>query len=319
MRILVVPLLALVTAIQPVITLAADDKALQAERREAQKQRQQQKNERAKLNREALQDFREFANEIRKEYTERARDLDTEYRLQKEELEAKRQIKIAEVDAELQKNTTRLFLNPASGEQASVEKLKADMKAYRDKAFVIKQQAALEEHEEFIRNEMRKHELLSERDDRALAKARELGLLDKPKPILAKPIGGELTRDEERWNEREHKDVQRMFDSNQRYVAEFKQGQALREWEIENKREDFRLKTEKARELHALNSEQSWINSLMFSPQGAGQTDAERQREFTNKLAEISRKTQEINIKYNKLKKQNNIRRGEERRKIMGR
>ena len=285
MRILVVPLLALVTAIQPVITLAADDKALQAERREAQKQRQQQKNERAKLNREALQDFREFANEIRKEYTKRARDLDTEYRLQKEELKAKRQIKIAEVDAELQKNMTGLFLNPASGEQASVEKLKADMKAYSDKAFAIKQQAALEEHEEFIRNEMRKHELLSERDDRALAKARELGLLDKPKPILAKPIGGELTRDEERWNERE----------------------------------DFRLKTEKARELHALNSEQTWINSLMFSPQGAGQTDAERQREFTNKLAEISRKTQEINIKYNKLKKQNNIRRGEERRKIMGR
>jgi hypothetical protein len=309
----------MVTAIPPVIIQAADDKALQAERREAQKQRQQQKNERAKLNREALQDFREFANEIKKDYTEKARALDTEYRLQKADLNAKRQMKIAEVDAELQKNMTGLFLNPESGEQASVEKLKADMKAYSDKAFAIKQQAALEEHEEFIRNEFRKHELLSERDARALAKARELGLLDKPAPILAKPIGGELTHNEERWNEREQKDVQRMFDSNQGYIAEFKHGKELRAWEIENKREDFRLKAEKARELHALNSEQTWINSLMFSPQGDAQTDAARRQEFTDKLAEISRKTQEINIKYNKLNKQNNIKRSEERRKIMGR
>lgn len=319
MRTIVASLLAMVMAIPPVITQAADDKALQAERREAQTQQRQQKNERAKLNQEALQDFREFANEIKKEYTEKVRDLDTEYRLQKEELNAKRQIKIAEVDAELQKNMTGLFLNPASGKQASVEQLQADMKAYSDKAFAIKQQAALEEHKEFILNELRKHELLRERDDRALAEAKELGLLDKPAPILAQPIGGELTRNEERWNEREQKEVQRMFDSNQRYIAEFKHGKELREWEIENNREDFRLKVEKAQELHTLNSEQAWINSLMFSPQGNAQTDAEHRQEFTAKLTEISRKTQEINIKYNKLNKQNNIKRSEERRKIMGR
>jgi hypothetical protein len=306
-------------ALSPIITPAADDKALQVERREAQKQRQQQKNERAKLNREALQDFREFADEIKKEYTEKVRDLDTEYRLQKEELNAKRQMKIAEVDAELQKNMAGLFINSASGKQASVEQLQVDMKAYSDKAFAIKQQAAQEEHEEFILNELRKHELLSERDDRVLAKAKELGLLDKSAPIRAQPIGGALTRNEERWNEREQKDVQRMFDSNQRYIAEFKHGKELREWEIENNREDFRLKAEKAQELHTLNSKQTWINSLMLSSQGNAQTDAEHRQKFTDKLTEISRKTKEINIKYNKLNKQNNIKRSEERRKIMGR
>jgi hypothetical protein len=296
------------------ITLAADDKALKAERRAAQQERQQQKNDRARENREAIKDFRQFAGDLKKEYTERTRDLDSEYQIQREELKAERQKKIAAVDADLQSKFTGMLLNPSS-EETSMEQLRADMKAYSVKAFEIKRQAARDEHEEFIQNEKRKHELLSERDERALDEAKSLGLMDKAKPIIAKPIGGELTRNEERWNEREKKEVQRLFESNQRQLAEFLYGKELREWEIANKREDFELKSEKEKALHELNSEQTWLNSLMFSPQ----MDENERQDFMDKLAELRKKTQEINIDFNKRKKQNNLRRSNERRKIMRR
>jgi hypothetical protein len=294
--------------------LAADDKEIKAERRAAQQQRQQLKNDRARENREAMKDLRLFASDLKKEYTERARDLDSEYSIQREELKAERQKKIAAVDAELQSKFTGMLLDPSSGE-TSMEQLREDMKTYSDKAFEIKQQAAREEHEEFIRNEKRKHELFSERDNRVLDEAKSLGLMDKAEPIIAKPIGGELTRNEERWNEREKKEVQRLFDSNQRQLAEFLYGKELREWEIANKREDFELKSEKEQALHELKSEQTWLNSLMFSPQ----MDEKARKEFTDELAELNKKTQEINIEFNKRKKQNNLRRSNERRKIMRR
>ena len=309
-------LLAISITIHPTFIAYADDRALQAERREAQKQRQQHKNERSREHRDALREFRNFANDLRQQYNERARELDTEYRLQKEELRADRQLKIADVDAELQKNISGLFLNPAASEQASMEKIKAEMKAYSDKAFAIKQEAARLEHEEYIHNEQRKHELLSERDDRVMGRAEELGLLSQPEPILASPLGGALTENEERWNEREHKEVQRLSDSNQRYLGEYLYGKELRSWQIENEREDFRLKTEKEEALHALNSEQTWLNSLMFSPNNAGANSTE---DMAARLAEISRKSRKININYNKEGRQLSVLRREQRREIMRR
>lgn len=311
MRIVTISLLVLATVVFQAPVEATDDKALKAERRAAQKDRQEQKRERTQLNREILQDFREFTKELKADYRERARDLDVSFRLQKEELNASRRIKISAVEAEMQQNIMQLFLNQNSNEQMSLEKLKTNMQAYSDKVFAIKQQSADEEHEEFIQNEQQKHKLFTEQDQLAIKKARELGLLDKPKPILASAIGGELTKQEQRWNDREKKDTERMFESNQRYVKEFNYGKELREWEIANKREDHRLKQEKNKKLHTLNTEQTWINNMMFSPQ----TNEERE-DFAAKIAELRQKTQEINIEYDKNKRKKSIERKEQLRKI---
>ncbi len=306
---------AAVAFIPPASSLAADDKAIAAERREAQKQRQQQKSERLKKNNAALKQFRKFVSETKRDYRERARELDTEFRLQRTELQAERQMKTAEAEAELQQNITQLFLNPQSAnDPQQVEKLKADMKAYQDKMYEIRKQAALEEHEEFIANETRKHELMTERDNRAMDEATALGLLDKYEPILAAPIGGSLTPSEERWNEREKTDVERLFKNNQRQVAEFSYGGALREWEIENKREDFKLEWEKRAKLHELSAEQQYFNSLMFSG-----GNPQNQQEMAKQLSELSKKSRMINIEHNKNNKLNQTRRNQEKRKIMGR
>jgi len=241
--------------------------------------------------------------------------LDVEFRLQRTELRAERQIKTAEAEAELQQNMTQMFLNPSSAENPQhLEKFKAGMKTYQDKMYEIRKLAAQEEHEEFIANEIRKHELMTERDNRAMEEAKSVGLLDKHDPILATPIGGSLTPNEERWNEREKADVERLYKNNQRRVAEFSYGSKLRKWEIDNKREEFKLEWEKRAKLHELNAEQQYINNLMFSG-----SNPENQQEIAKRLSEISKKSRVINIDHDKKSKLIRIRRNEEKRKIVGR
>lgn len=300
---------------------AADDKAIKAERSEAQKQRQQQKNERNKQNQAALSEFRAYARELKKEYQEKVRDLDTEYRLQRVGLKAERDGKIADVEAEMQQNISQLYLNPQQGDsQASIEKLKQDMKQHADKVFEIKKQAALDEHEEEMANELRKHEAMTERDEKARAKAESLGLLTKPKPILAKAIGGTLTDQEQRWNEREQKEVERLYESNKRQFGEFGYGAELREFDMKNKREDFKLHWQKKSELHANNSEQTYLNPLFAGAAADSGADAQaRQQEMMKQMSEISKKNRHTNIKYSKIDAENRIKRGDARRKILGR
>ena len=315
MRRAVISMFALMTVLPHTFTDAAEDKAIQAERREAQKQRQQKKTERNKGNNEALRQFRAFVTELKREYRDKARDLDTEYRLQRTELRAERQMKTVEVEAELQQSITQLLLTPPNGNnQQSIEKLKEDMKVYQDKMYEVRKAGALQEHEELIANELRKHELMNQRDAKALDEARQLGLLDKHDPIVATAIGGSLTPSEERWNEREKVEVERMYQGNQRQLTEFIVGGKLREWEIGNKREDFELEWRKRAELHEISSEQQYFNSLVFSGGGA-----QSPQEIAQQLTEISKKNQMINIKYNKLNQQNQTKRRVARRQIMGR
>lgn len=307
-------LLLLVLGLPNTLIAAADDKALQAERREAQKQRQQQKSERQRQNNDALKQFRSFTADLKRDYQEQVRSLDTEFRLQKTELTAQRQMEVAEAEAQMQQSITQLFLNPQqNSEPQSLEKLRAEMKSYQDRMYAIRREAASREHEEFIANENRKHELLTERDNAALAEAKSLGLLKKHTPILAQPIGGNLTTAEERWNEREEKEVERLYQGNQRYLADFNHGARLREWEINNHREDFELEWRKRAELHELGAEQQYLNSLMLT---GGNTD--NPQALAAKISEISKQNQMINIKYNKLRQQNHIKRREERRKLLG-
>lgn len=312
------PLLLLIslTVALPTSTLfAADDKTIRAERQKAQKLRQQQKNDRNSEIRDASNSFRDFARDLKMEYQEKARDLDTEFKLQQVDMNAERDAKIAETEIELRQKINQLMLNPnQSSDEAAVEQLKTDMKTYSDQIFEIKKQAAMEKHREFIDNELKKHQLLDERDEAALAMASDLGLRSQYEPILATPIGDGLTKQEKSWNEREKKEVERLFKSNRRLLGEFLYGKELRQWEIENKREDFDLKWQKKSELQALNLEQTFFSSaLMQSSQGAEFDQAA----FNKRMTELQKQKQLIDIKYKKIHDKNRIKRSEERRKMV--
>ena len=308
-------IISLAVALAGGTSFGADDKTIRAERQKAQKLRQQQKNDRNSEIRDASNSFREFARELKMEYREKAQDLDTEFRLQQVDMNAERDAKIAETEIELRQKINQLMLNPnqSSGE-AAVEQLKTDMKTYSDQIFEIKKQAAIEKHREFIDNELKKHQLLNERDETALAMANDLGLRSQYEPILATPIGDGLTKQEKSWNEREKKEVERLFKSNQRLLGEFLYGKELRQWEIENKREDFDLKWQKKSELQALNLEQTFYSSaLMQSSQGAEFDQAA----FNKRMTELQKQNQLINIKYKKIHDKNRIKRSDKRRKMV--
>jgi hypothetical protein len=308
-------MISLAVALPSGTSFGADDKTVRAERQKAQKLRQQQKNDRNSEIRDASNSFREFARDLKMEYREKARDLDTEFRLQQVDMNAERDAKIAETEVELRQKISQLMLNPnQSSDEAAVEQLKADMKTYSDQIFEIQKQAAMEKHREYIDNELKKHQLLSERDEAALAMASDLGLRSQYEPILATPIGDGLTKQEKSWNEREKKEVVKLFKSNQRLLGEFLYGKELRQWEIEKKREDFNLKWQKKSELQALNLEQTFYSSaLMQSSQGADFDQAA----FNKRMTELQKQNQLINIKYKKIHDKNRIIRSEERRKMV--
>lgn len=295
---------------------SAEDKAINLQRRDDQRQRQLEKNERNTNNNDALRAFRDYAKPLKKEYQQKSRDLDTEFKLLKVEMKAEHDSRIAIVEAEFQQSLTQLMMNPPTNDsQATVEKYRTDMKTYSDKVFAIKKQAATEEHEELIKHETNKQKLMSERDKLALDKAQELGLQKKFTPILAKPIGDGLTSSEKRWNDREIIEVDKLYNSNQRQLGEFVYGAKLREWSIENKREDFALKWKKLSELHELNGDQTYFNVLYATPSGDQQADAQA---VAKRMSELSKQTRLINIKYKKINDQNRIRRQEQKKKIMG-
>ena len=315
MKIPLLLMISLTVALPFSTSFSADDKTVRAERQNAQKLRQQQKNDRNSEIRDASNSFREFARDLKMEYREKARDLDTEFRLQQVDMNAERDAKIAETEVELRQKISQLMLNPnQSSDEAAVEQLKADMKTYSDQIFEIQKQAAMEKHREYIDNELKKHQLLSERDEAALAMASDLGLRSQYEPILATPIGDGLTKQEKSWNEREKKEVVKLFKSNQRLLGEFLYGKELRQWEIEKKREDFNLKWQKKSELQALNLEQTFYSSaLMQSSQGADFDQAA----FNKRMTELQKQNQLINIKYKKIHDKNRIIRSEERRKMV--
>jgi hypothetical protein len=315
MKLLPVMMISLAAVLPIGTSVAVDDKSVKAERQEAQKFRQQQKNERNREIRDASQSFREFTRDLKKEYQESARDLDIDFKLRQVDMRAERNAKIAETEVEMQQKITQLFLNPGeSNDAAAPDQLKADMKSYSDQLFEIKKQAAIEEHSENIKNELEKHRLMDERDAAALDMASDLGLRGNYEPILAKPIGDGLTKQEENWNAREKKEVEKLFKSNQRLLGEFLYGKKLRAWELDNKRADFDLEWQKKSELHTLNLEQSYFNSLFMQSSTDGEFD---QKAFNERMSEFQKQNRLINIKYKKIRDKNRIKRTEQRREIV--
>lgn len=315
MKLPLVLMISLAVALPVSTSVAVDDKTIKAERQEAQKLRQQQKNERNGEIRDASKSFREFTRDLKKEYQEKARDLDTDFKLRQVDIKAERDANIAESEAEMQQKITQLFLNPGgSNDEATLQQLKADMKTYSDRVFEIKKQAATEQHSEYIENELEKHRLMAKRDAAALDMASDLGLRSEYEPIIATPIGDGLTKQEENWNEREKKEVEKLYKNNQRLLGEFLYGKKLRQWEIDNKRADFDLEWQKKSELHALNLEQTYYNSLFMKSSGDAEFD---QQAFAKRMSEMQKQNQLINIKYKKMSDKNRIKRREERRDIV--
>jgi len=300
---------------QPGPAMADDSKELRKQRQDAQKERQQQKNERASQINEATRAFREYARDLKTDYREQLQDLDTEFELRRVELKADHNARVAGAEAENQKKLMALFMNPGvEFTDQTVQQLQAEAKTFADALFDLKKQSAKELQGELIANEERKNTLLAELDQMALDEAARLGLTDKYALILAAPIGDGLTKQEERWNDREKKEVVKIEERNRKTLSEFRNGDKLRQWEIGNLNEDFKLAWDEKARLHALQSERIFYNTL--SMQAAHGEQLDRQK-LIAQMAELNEKTQLINIEYRKIRDKNRITRREEKKAIL--
>lgn len=314
-RILYPPLLALalLSLLDP--ATADDSKELRKQRQAAQKERQTQKSERSKEISEGTKDFREYVRDLKIDYQEQVKELDTEFELQRVELKADHDARVAGAEAEYQKKLSSLFMRPgAEFNDQAIEQMQAEGKAFADELFALKKQSADELHREQIAKEERENALLSERDRMALDEASALGLTGKYAPILATPIGDGLTKEEERWNERERKEVVKLEDRNKKTISKFRNGEKLRKWEIGNLNEDFKLTWDEKAELHALDSQQLFYNAMFMQAARGGQVD---QQKLMAEMAEINEKKKLIKIEYRKARDKNRITRREEKKAIL--
>lgn len=296
---------------------AKEDKELRKERQVAQKERQAQKNERNRENADATKSFREFTRNLNMEYSELQKTVDLEYEFTQVDLQAERQVKMTEVEAEYQKKWTGLLMNPGrTMNKETLKEMEKEAKAHSDELFRIKEEVAQIAHKEKMASEKLKHALLEERDTHALEEAASLGLTEKYEPIIATAIGEELTRREKQWNEREKKEIEKLHTRNLKTIQEYKNGQRLREWESKNFEEDFRLKWEEKRELHALESQLTFFNSILMQSAQGGEVN---QQEIMAKFAELGKQNKLVKIKYNTIQKKNSIKRRIEKKKLQER
>ena len=316
-KILYLPLLtlALLFAFHPAV--ADDSKELRKQRQAAQKERQLQRKERSTEIKEAKKAFREYSRGLKKEYKEQVKELDTEFELRSVELKADQDAKVADAEANYQKKLSTLFMTPgAKFDEQTITQLEAEGKAYADELFTLRRQSAEQLHKERIAKEEQKNELLNERDRMALEEASALGLTKEYEPILATPIGDGLTKQEERWNEKEQKEVIKLQANNQKTLREFRNGEKLRNWEVQNLNEDFKLTWDEKAELQALDSQQTFYNSIVMQAAQGGEVD---QQAFMSKMVEINKEKKLINIKYKKIRDQNRIKRREQKKEIVSR
>ena len=293
---------------------AKEDKELQIQRQAAQKERQAKKNERNREIADATKSFREFTRALKVEYASLLKDVDTEFEFTQIDLQAARQAKIGEAEVEYQTKWTGLLMNRGGPmNKETLKNIEQEAKAHTNALFRIKEEAAKISHKEKMAIEEKKHALLQERDTRALEEATSLGLTKQYKPIIAKPIGDELTRQEKQWNEREEKEIEKIHVRNLKTVQEYTNGMKLREWERQNLNEDFQLKWEEKRELHALESQLTFFNSLLMQ---SAQGEKGNQQEIMAKFAELGKQTKLVKIKYNTIQKKNSLKRRIEKKKL---
>jgi len=298
------------------LVAAGDSKELRELRRDAQKERQQQVRERNKEVNGATRAFRAYTRDLKADYRERAKKLDTEFELREVERKAEHDARVASAEAEYQKKLSALFMKSGvKFTEETLRQMQSEAKAFSNALFELKKQSAKEMHAVRIANEQEKNALWTEMDRMALDKAESLGLTQAYPPILATPIGDGLTSQEERWNEREKKNIARIIERNRKALNEFRTGAALRKWEIDNLNEDFRLTWEEKAELHALDSEQSLYNLMLMQPAQGKVID---QQKLMNRMAELNKQKRLISIEYKKIRDKNRIMRHEEKKAILG-
>lgn len=306
--------LALLLPVGPVE--AQTDKELRDRRQASEKARRDEQRSRDQMNAEATRTFSEYARGLEAEYKEKLRELDTGFELRQVALKADQDAKIAGAEAETQKKLSALLMR--SDAQWTPERLKAieqQARAHSDELFRIRKEAAAISHKEKMAVASKKHALLEEMDEKAMARAASLGLTKDYPPILAAPTGGALTKQEEQWNQREEQNVARLRERNARTLSKFQNGAKLRAWERENQDEDFRLAWEERRELHELESRQSLFSALVLQ---AGEAKEADRQSLIDRIAELNKEQQLIRIKYERIRSENAIKRREERRKIVG-
>jgi len=294
---------------------AAESKEITKQRQAAQRERQLEKNERAKGINEATRAFREYVRDLKTDYQAQTRELDTEFELRRVELKAEHDASIAGAESEYQAKIMGLFMNPqAEFTEQAIEQMQNEGKAYADAIFALKRQSAEALHRESMALEERKNALLTERDQMAMEEASALGLTASYSPILATPTGDGLTKSEELWNKREKKEVKKLEERNAKTVAEFRNGKKLRDWDIENLNEDFKLTWDEKAEVHALDSQQIFYNALFMQAAQGKQVD---QQGYMSKLAELNKQKKLIRIEYKKVRDKNRIKRREEKKKLL--
>ena len=280
-----------------------------------QKERQLEKTERNQAIKDATREFRDFVRDLRIEYRDRITDLEAEFEQRRVELRAEYDAKIAAAEAERQKKVAELLTGPDTRlDEATIEGLRAQAQRFSDELFNLRKEAAEALHQARITKEMRQNEILTEQDRLALEKASSLGLTQEYSPILATSAGEALTEKEERWNERERQEVLRLEDRNAKLLNEYTTGEALRTWEIENLKEDFKLEWDEKTELHVLDSEQFFYDSLAAYAVPAGSFD---QKKLASKITELTKRRKLIQIRFKEIRDRNRMERREEKTEIL--
>jgi len=296
-------------------TLAEDSKELRKQQYAAQKERQVKKKERREEVKEAKAEFREYTRELKTEYREKLKDIETEFELKRVELEANHDSKVAVADAEYQKKFSDLFMKQnAKYDEKTIERLQQEGKVFADELFSLKKQSAEEIYQARVVNVENNNKLLLDRDRLALDKASELGLTKDYAPVLATPIGSTLTKKEKRWNEKEKKAVIKLKKANRKLLSKFRNGEKLRNWQIKLMNDDFKLTWDEKSELHGIDSQQLFFNTLIMRAMLGEQFD---QESFMSKIAENNKQKNLIKIKYKKIRDQNEIKRRKEKKDIL--
>ncbi|NHA14675.1 hypothetical protein [Thioalkalivibrio sp. XN279] len=295
---------------------ALDDRQLRTLRSEAQRERQQQRNLRKQQLNDAARTFRVDAGNLEADYKESARAIDTEFKLEEVGLQAEIDAKIAALEAEMHKRlNARIMAGTGEDMAQQMQAMEQEAKAYQDRLFEARKRGAAHIHAARLRAEARKDALFLEMDQLALRRADELGLTTTPEPILAAPIGGELTRQEAQWNERELTEVERITERHAKLLAGFRNGERLRAWERANLEQDFALDWQERSELQALESQQTFFNAFLMQSAEAGAFD---QQAYVERLADITEQQRLIKIRYEQVRRENQIKRREEKRALSG-
>lgn len=291
---------------------AQDEKELRAQRSEAHKARSDERRQRNQDLSDATRELRDYASELEKAYKPEAQELDTAFRLEEVRLRAEGAERVARAETEFQKEYTAAML--AQSGELDAQRLRAmedNAKAYGERLFALKRQAAEEVHRAHMQAEADKDRLRDALDQKVLTRAAELGLTRDYAPILARPVGGELTRQEEQWNQREEKEVAKIAERNAKLLAPYRNGQRLRDWERANTEEDFRLHWEEAAERQVLTARYSVYGMLLQPAQGEAAGQA-----FMERAAELAEQERLIQIRYQQIRQENTIKRRDEKQRI---